>query len=401
MIRPLIGNLIFAGSTTVFPLLSYLLNLKALGYSEYINIIYGQIIFEIFMVLIVRALDIRFIRIISRGAKISNVQYLIGLRIATVLILSSIALTFIHIGNFNDVLYLYIISGIFTIFNMEAIYQALGAQMKLAKIKLIQLSLFLFLSFINLYLESIIFVGLAFLLTNIVYVFSTHDQLKKMNYNAPIFEPKLTRLLYYKRAAMILINKITWLLNARAIYVILGVYSNPAFMVLYDFYYKCYGTLTTLVGVINNTFLKDIFRKHLRKEFVLIFGLMTIIVAAILIYFLVNNVVVKFIDIPRDAHPSSLNYVILLNMCIVSFSSLIGVVYLISSSGSKIFYMSTYLMILVQTALFSVLFMLDHLSGIFLLAPITFSLALELLYRIHHARKTVLQDKKSRIFNSF
>lgn len=390
MIRSLTGNLIFAGSTIIFPLLSYLCNLKAVGYSDYINIIYGQIIFEIFMVLTVRAADFRFIRLVSRGAKISNVQYLIGFRAITVLTLSCMSFPLIYSRNFDPVVYLYLLSGIFTILNMEAVYQALGEQIQLAKIKLMQLSLFLLLSLINLYLESKIFIGLAFLFTNIVYVFVMIDHLKKVNYRCyeQVLTPKRARLLYYKRVAMILVNKIIWLINARTIYVILGVYSSPAFIVLYDFYYKCYGSLTILAGVLNNTFLKDIFRNRLRKEVVLFCGLITIIIAAILIYFLVNNMVVNFIDIPRDSQTSDLNHVVLLNMCIMSFSSLIGVVYLVSGSRSKIFYMSTYLMVFSQIVMFSVLAVLDRLSGIYLLAPITISLILEFLFRTYHARRT-------------
>ena len=392
MIRSLSGNLIFAGSTTIFPLLSYLCNLKAVGFSEYVNIIYGQIIFEIFMVLTVRAADFRFIRVVSRGAKITNVHYLIGFRIITVLILSIMVFTFIYFSNFDIVVYFYLISGILTISNLEAVYQALGEQMTLAKIKLMQLALFFFLSLLNLYFKSIIFIGFAFLITNMVYIFGMLDHLKKVNYYnyAQLLKPKQARLLYYKRVSMILINKIIWLINNRTIYIILGVYSSPAFMVLYDFYYKCYGILTTLAGVLNNTFLKDIFRNRLSKEFVLFFGLITLMIASVPIYLLANNVIIKFIDIPGDTQMSYLNYIVLLNMCVMSFSSLIGVVYLVSGARSKVFYMSTYLMVLSQIVTFSALFILDLLSGIYLLAPITFSLILELIYRTHYARKTLL-----------
>lgn len=395
MIKSLTGNFIFAGSATLLPLLSYICNLKALGYANYSSIIYGQIIFEIFMVLLVRSTDFRIIRIVARSGKVVNIQYLIGFRLVTVLILSSVIGTLIYLNNFNLVVWFYLIAGILTFLNFEAIYQALGEQISLAKIKLLQLSLFLILSLINLYIGSLIFVGVAFLLTNMIYILfmlkHLHNDL--LHNVLKILKPKFARTSYYRYVSMILLNKLIWLSNARITYVVLVIFASPALMVLYDFYYKCFGMLSTLVNVLNNTFLKEILRNNIRKDLLLYCTMIAVFISAALMQFLVNNIVINFIDIPRNSMIPNLNYIILLNMCILSVSSLIGVIFLVGGTRSRQFYNSTYLMILVQVVTFSFLFLIDKLSGAYLLVPITTSLICELLYRMHHARRIFLFNK--------
>jgi hypothetical protein len=389
MIKPLAGNFIFAGSVTVLPLLSYICNLKALGYANYSSIIYGQIIFEIFMVLLVRSTDFRVIRIVTRSGKTVNIQHLIGFRLISVTILSCVIGTLIYLKNFNLVVWFYLIAGILTFLNFEAIYQAMGEQISLAKIKLLQLSLFFILSLINLYIGSLIFVGVAFLLTNMIYVLCMLTYLHKGHlYNvSKILKPKLARKLYYRYVAMILLNKLIWLSNARITHVVLVIFASPALMVLYDFYYKCFGMLSTLVNVLNNTFLKEVLRKNIRKDLLLYYAMIAVLISAALIQFLVSNIVINFIDIPRNSLIPNLNYIILLNMCILSASSLIGVIFLVGGTGSRQFYNSTYLMILVQVVTFCFLYLFDKLTGAYLLVPITTSLICELLYRMHHARR--------------
>lgn len=384
--RILGGNFLLGLTITIGPLISYIINFKTLGVDKYWPIIIGQILYEIFLVVLVRSNEQRLLRNASRNSLQVNLNHFLKFRLlllVPLIIITSLVLSFLK----QPIVLFYLIAGSSLIFNIESIYQAREKQLNLAVMKFVQMSFFLVVSLINIYFKSSIIIAAAFMITTMCFNMLSFLRMRhSLRCGFGFFVSTRSSIKnFYTLSFRILMNRLIWFLNSKSIHLIFARMLAPEFLVIYDFYFKIFGSIATLANLINSAVGPQILKRTVLRWHAVLFSSLGVIFVGLVIYFIVGKFEGFVLGNVETIY--GLRELTFFNMVVLVCSSIVGSQLLLTSKNTKHFYKSGIITLVVQYFVLVVVLSYFNQYDISLLVPLSVSLSVELIMRLNYARK--------------